>query len=216
MKEYIAEFIGTFGLVFIGAGAILANNNIVGVSLAHGLVLMCMIYSLSHISGGHFNPAVSISMLITKRISLNKTIFYILSQILGSIFAAILLQIIFNNLSHLNLGTPYLALGVSFWKGVFIEAILTFFLVLTIFGVAIDKRGSKEIYGFAIGLVLTFDILVGGNLTGASMNPARTFGPALISGFWNNHLVYWIGPFLGSIIAAYLYDKILLNKEENL
>jgi len=104
--------------------------------------------------------------------------------------------------------------GVSFWNGVLVETVLTFFLVFTIFGVAVDKRAPAGVYGAAIGLVLTFDILVGGNLTGAAMNPARAFGPALASGFWANHAVYWIGPILGGVVAALVYNNIFLEKRK--
>ena len=214
MKEYIAEFIATFALIFIGAGAILANVGIIGIALAHGLVLMSMIYATGHVSGAHINPAVTISMWVTKRIGSVKAIGYIISQLLGATVGALFLRIIFSNAQlSLNLGTPGLN-GVSFWVGILIEFILTFLLVFTIFGTSVDKKAPKGIYGFAIGLVLTFDILVGGNLTGAAMNPARVFGPALISGFWNHHIVYWIGPILGALLAALIYDNLLLDNKQ--
>jgi glycerol uptake facilitator protein len=213
MKEYIAEFIATFALIFIGAGAILANVGIIGIALAHGLVLMSMIYATGHVSGAHINPAVTISMWVTKRIESVKAIGYIISQLLGAVVGALFLRIIFSNAQlSLNLGTPGLN-GVSFWVGILIEFILTFLLVFTIFGTS-DKRAPKGIYGVAIGLVLTFDILVGGNLTGAAMNPARVFGPALISGFWNHHIVYWIGPVLGALLAGLVYDNLLLENKQ--
>lgn len=213
MKEYIAEFIATFALIFIGAGAVLANVGIIGIALAHGLVLMSMIYATAHISGAHINPAVTISMWVTKRIEGVKAIGYIISQLLGASVGALFLRIIFSNAQlGLNLGTPALGSNVSFWVGILVEFILTFLLVFTIFG-TIDKRAPKGIFGFAIGMVLVFDILVGGNLTGAAMNPARVFGPALISGFWNNHIIYWIGPVLGAILAGLIYDKLLLDKQ---
>ena len=214
-KAYFAEAIATFALVFIGAGVILSdsfsNVGILGIALAHGLVLMSMIYAIGHISGGHVNPAVTLGMWVTNKIGTVKALGYIISQLVGAVVAGLLLLIIFPSQAS-NLGTPALSSGISFWTGVLIEAILTFFLVFTIFGVAVDKRAPSNVYGLAIGLVLTFDILVGGVLTGASMNPARTFGPALVSGFWNNHLVYWIGPILGSVVAAMLYNSILLKK----
>jgi len=140
-KAYLAEAIATFGLVFIGAGAILANFfsknqiGIVGIALAHGLVLMCMIYATAHISGGHVNPAVTIGMWITKQIKTAKAIGYIISQLIGASVAGFLLNIIFANAPNsINLGTPTLAIGLGFWGGVLVEAILTFFLVFTIFG----------------------------------------------------------------------------------
>jgi glycerol uptake facilitator-like aquaporin len=134
----------------------------------------------------------------------------------GGVLAGFALRVIFspNVWAASNLGTPGLSQGVSFLNGVYVEAILTFLLVFTIFGTAVDSRAPKNIYGFAIGLVLTFDILMGGPLTGASMNPARTFGPGLAAGFFDNHLVYWIGPILGGIAAALLYNNVLLSNED--
>lgn len=214
LKKYLAELISTFALVFIGAGAILANNNITGVALAHGLVLMAMIYATAHISGAHVNPAVTIGMWVTKKINTRDGIFYIVAQLLGASIAGYLLLAIFPTGLDMNLGATSLASNVTVGTGILIEAILTFLLVFTIFGVAVDKRGQNGAYGLAIGLVLTFDILLGGNLTGAAMNPARSFGPALASGFWSNHFVYWVGPIIGSVVAALVYNNLLLNKKQ--
>ena len=214
-KKYLVESISTFSLVFIGAGAILAGNNLIGVALAHGLVLMSMIYATAHISGAHVNPAVTIGMWVTKKINTKNGFFYIISQLLGAAIASYLLLAIFpNSPAEMHLGATALAANISIGTGILIEAILTFFLVFTIFAVAVDKRGKTGAFGLAIGLVLTFDILVGGSLTGAAMNPARSFGPALASGFWNNHLVYWIGPLIGSIVAALVYNNLLLKKNK--
>ena len=219
-KAYLAEAIATFALIFVGAGAILADSitgkvGLLGIAFAHGLVLMCMVYATAHISGGHVNPAVTIGMWITKNIKTAKAFGYIVSQLIGATVAGFLLKAIFVTAPvSANLGTPGLASGVSFGAGVLIEAVLTFFLVFTIFGVAVDKRAPAGIYGMAIGLVLTFDILVGGVLTGGSMNPARTFGPAVASGFWLNHAVYWIGPIIGSIAAALAYNYLLLKRKK--
>lgn len=214
-KKYLAELISTFSLVFIGAGAILSNNSLTGVALAHGLVLMSMIYATAHISGAHVNPAVTVGMWVTKKINTKDGIFYIIFQLLGATIAGYLLQTIFPNSSaELHLGATALASNITVGMGILIEAILTFFLVFTIFAVAVDKKGKNGAFGLAIGLVLTFDILVGGNLTGASMNPARSFGPALVSGFWKNHVVYWVGPLIGSVVAALVYNNLLLNKKQ--
>lgn len=219
-KAYLAEAIATFGLVFIGAGVIMANFfakdqiGILGIAIAHGLVLMCMIYATAHISGGHVNPAVTVGMWVTKQIKTAKAIGYIISQLLGASIAGFLLSVIFANAPNsLYLGATLLAPGLDFWGGVLVEAVLTFFLVFTIFGVAVDKRAPAGVYGAAIGLVLTFDILVGGVLTGAAMNPARAFGPALASGFWLDHGVYWVGPILGGVAAALIYHNAFLKKK---
>ena len=218
-RAYLAEAIATFALVFIGAGAILAdrvsgNFGILGIAFAHGLVLMCMVYATGHISGGHVNPAVTIGLYFGRQIKAAKAFGYIVSQLIGATIAGLLLKMIYVSApAAAHLGTPGLAPGVSFGAGVLIEAVLTFFLVFTVFGVAVDKRAPAGMYGMAIGLVLTFDILAGGVFTGASMNPARTFGPAAASGFWANHLVYWIGPVIGAIVAAMVYTKFLMKSQ---
>lgn len=221
MRAYLAEMIGTFGLCFIGAGAICTNAytngavGLLGIAVAHGLVLSMMITVTGYISGGHHNPAVTFAMMITKNISLTKGFGYIVSQIAGAIIAGYALRAIFapSVWTAVNLGTPGLNSGVPFLNGVLIEAILTFFLVFVIFGVAIDPRRPKHLYGFAIGLTICFDILMGGPLTGASMNPARTFGPGLAAGYFENHLVYWIGPLLGAAVAGLLFQHVLMQKK---
>ncbi|MFQ6112825.1 MAG: MIP/aquaporin family protein [bacterium] len=222
LKPFLAELISTFALCFIGAGAIVTDSytnggvGLVGIALAHGLVLAIMVSATGHISGGHVNPAVTIGFMVTRRIEIVKGTGYIVSQLVGAVLAGFALRAIFSPevWSASNLGTPALNAGVPFWNGVYIEAILTFFLVFTIFATAVDSRAPRNIYGFAIGLVLTFDILMGGPLTGASMNPARTFGPAVASGYFSNHLVYWIGPIVGGAVAALVYNTLLMSKTE--
>ena len=214
-SKMLAEAIATFALVFVGAGAVIANGmtggslGILGVALAHGLVLMVMIFSLGHISGTHANPAVTISLVISRKMKPKMGVLYVVSQLAGASIAGFLLLFAFSPPASLALGAPALAEGVSMGRGILIEAILTFFLVLAVFGSAIDRK--SELAGLAIGMVLTFDILAGGFLTGAAMNPARSFGPALASGFWQNHLVYWVGPLIGGAIAGLLYSRFLLE-----
>jgi MIP family channel proteins len=221
-KSYISEFLGTFALVFIGAGAVLVNTltngaiGIVGIALAHGLVLMSMIYALSHISGGHFNPSVTISMLATKRIKLKEAALYILSQLVGASVAGLLLFMIFSQLipqmpREAVYGFPQ---KLPIAAGIAMETVLTFFLVLTVFGTAVDARAQKGFHGLAIGLVLTFDIILGGLVTGAAVNPARAFGPALASGMWDTQIVYWAGPIIGALAAGLLYNYLLLDKKK--
>ncbi len=215
-QQYMAEFISTFSLIFIGAGAVAANNvygnvGLTGIAFAHGLVLMAMIYATGHISGAHVNPAVTFAMWITRRIKTLQALLYIVFQLAGASVAGFLLGIIFNVTNSGNLGVTSLASGISLINGIIIEAVLTFFLVFTIFGVAVDKRANSNA-GIAIGLVLAFDILMGGNMTGAAMNPARAFGPAIASGFWQNHVVYWIGPLIGASVAALLYQNLFLKE----
>ncbi len=215
MSKYLAELIATFALVFVGAGSVLSNVGILGIAFAHGLVLAVMIYSIMHISGAHINPAVTISMWATKRMKGKVAAGYIVSQLIGAGIAGYLLGFVFAGApAAAYLGTNQLASGIDPVKGIIIEAILTFFLVFTIFGTAVDKRSTKTHAALAIGFVLIFDHIIGIGLTGASMNPARTFGPALASNFWANHAVYWIGPIIGALVAAFLYTYAFLGKKK--
>jgi aquaporin Z len=220
-RSLVAEFLGTFALCFIGAGAICTDHwtggavGLLGIAVAHGAVLAVMISALGHISGGHFNPAVSLGLFTAGKISSQQALTYILAQLGGGVVAGFLLRMIIPALiwEPVQLGTPAVAESVTFLQAMALEAVLTFFLVLAVFGVAVDPKGSwNAISGFGIGTVLVFDILMGGPWTGASMNPARTFGPAVASGFWTDHLVYWIGPILGGVLAGALYSRVFLKK----
>lgn len=218
-RSLIGEFVGTFALVFIGAGSIVTDHltrgalGLAGIAAAHALVLSIMVSAIGHISGAHFNPVVTVAVLIARRISARLAGLYVLTQLVAAVFASLLLLAVFPSSAWkpVHLGTPALGNGASFGTAVLLEAILTFFLVFAVFGVAVDGRGPfKGIAGFGIGLVLGFDILMGGPLTGAAMNPARAFGPALVSGFWQDWLVYWIGPLIGAALAAGVYGYLLL------
>ena len=223
-QQLVAEFLGTFALCFIGAGAICTNQwsngavGLLGIAMAHGTVLAVMISALGHISGAHFNPAVTVGVLTARKIESGRAILYIAAQLIGAAFAGYLLKMIFLVAvwQAVHLGTPGLGEGVTIGQALLLETVLTFFLVLTVCGTAVDPKGSwNAIAGFGIGTVLTFDILVGGPLTGASMNPARTFGPALASGYWDHHIVYWIGPLLGGFLAAFLYSNLFLDGKKH-
>jgi len=226
---FVAEGLGTFALTFIGAGAILTtaftggDPGLIGIALAHGLVLAIVVSATMNISGGHINPAVTITMLVTGRIKPPLAIGYIVSQLVGASVAGILLMLIFKSMGEAGaeaiiackLGTPNLSAAVSPWMGVLIEIILTFLLVFAIFGTAVDPRAPK-IGGFGIGLAVTVGILMGGPLTGAAMNPARTFGTLLgglgdTSDLWSQHWVYWLGPVIGALLAAFVYDKLIME-----
>ncbi len=221
-RSCVAEAIGTFGLCFIGAGAIVLDTKtngavgLIGIALAHGLILSVMISAMGHVSGGHFNPAVTIGFMVTKKQDVGTGISYIVSQLIGATVAGLLLRAIYaaEVWQKAGLGTPKLADDVSFGTGILIEIVLTFFLVTAIWGTAVDDR-KPNIGGFGIGLTIAANILMGGPLTGASMNPARTFGPALAGGGFDgiNHLVYWIGPIIGAVIAAMIYNNILIKKD---
>ncbi len=220
---FAAELVGTFTLTFIGAGAIINGQaGLVGVALAHGLALAMAVYATGHISGGHINPAVTIAMLTRGRIAPPAAVAYIVAQLLGALLAAAALSALFPGANEAAADGPGPRLGAtlgSLSSGdnaitvLVIEAILTFLLVTTIFGVAVDDRKPSNVYGFAIGLTVAFDILCAGPLTGASMNPARSFGPALVGGHWDIHWVYWVGPIVGAIVAAQVYDLVHIGKK---
>ena len=219
-RKVTAEFIGTAALIFIGAGSIIMNQytgggvGLVGIALAHGLTIAVMVSCVGHISGGHLNPAVTAAFLATGRMSPREGAGYIGAQLSGGIFGALLLKHCFPAaaVAAANFGTPLLAEGVSVSAGIMIELILTFLLVFTVFATAVDPQGAfKSIAGYGIGTIITIDILAGGPLTGASMNPARTFGPAVAGHIWTHHLVYWIGPVAGGVLAGLLYHNLFLH-----
>jgi len=213
-RRLLAEFIGTFALVFIGCGTVLADSygrfGLVGIALAHALVLSVMITALMNISGGNFNPAVTLGLLVARKTDGPTAGAYMVTQLVAGIVAAVAVKYLFpaGVVSASNLGAPTLAPGLHFGQAVGIEAILTFFLVLAVFGTAVAKDAPK-VGGFGIGLVLLFDILMGGGLTGAAMNPARAFGPALVHGIWTAQAVWWIGPLAGGAVAGLLWSRVL-------
>lgn len=217
MGAFVAEFIGTFALILVGAGTIINGGGagLLGVALAHGLVIVVFGSALGAISGGHFNPAVTIAMLATGRIDAAKAGGYIVSQILGSILAAFILTQVFpaEAVNAAKLGTPLLSPTTSIGAGIILEFITTFFLVLAIFGTAVDARAPK-LGALFIGLTVTLDILFIGPMTGAAMNPARSFGPALIGGYMDNFWLYWIAPISGAVAAAFLYDGLFHKRED--
>jgi aquaporin TIP len=212
-----AEFIGAFALVFVGAGAVLAAGptgepSFVGIALAHGLVIAVMVSAVGHISGGHFNPAITLGFLVTGRLAPILAGVYWIAQFAGAIGAAGLLRWIFDDQSEGNLGAPVLNPSIQPEAGLLIEAILTFFLVWVVFATAADPRGTfKSIAGLAIGFTITMDTLMGGPLTGAAMNPARALGPQLIAWEWDNFWIWYIGPLAGGVIAAVVYELLYLR-----
>ncbi len=228
-KKCVAEGIGTFMLCFIGAGSIVANAwsdgiGLLAIAIAHGLALSIAVTATMNVSGGHINPVVTIAMLATGRIKGSDAGAYILSQLAGGIFAGFALRTIFTMLPEgaaaidgaaaieaTGLGTPAPGAGVSAAAALITEIFLTFLLIFAIFGTAVDPRAPK-IGGFGIGLTIAADILVGGPISGASMNPARTFGPGLAGGVWSAHWIYWVGPIIGAVAAALIYHHFILEK----
>jgi aquaporin TIP len=211
MRRGVAEFVGTFTLIFIGGGAgIVSGNDIVAVALANGLAIGIMVSNLGHISGGHFNPSITLGFLATRRITLRLAVTYWISQLGGAIIAAAILRWLTKNPAFLA-AVPH-AGGVGAEKGLVIEIILTFFLVWAVWATAVDPGGAfKSIAGLAIGLTITMDVFFGGPLTGAAMNPARAFGPELVGNFWGEGWIYWLGPIIGALIAALAYDWLYLR-----
>lgn len=219
MKAYVAEAVGTFFLIFIGAGSICLDAftggrvGLLGIALAHGLALSIGVSATMGISGGHLNPAVTFGFMTTGRMDRRAGLSYMGAQLVGAAIGAFFLRIMFAE--HVwqsrALGTPDLDPAISTGNGIFIEAVMTFLLVFAYWATVVDERAPK-IAGFGYGMTLCACILMGGGLTGASLNPARNFGPAMASGHWSNHLVYWIGPLLGVAAAALLYNGLLLKK----
>ncbi len=218
-KALLAEFIATFVLVFVGVGATASNAltqgnlGLLGIALAYGLTIAAMVSATAAVSGGHLNPAVTIGLFFVKKIDAVNAIGYIIVQCLGAIAGVFILQQCFpmTYLTTIHMGTPSLAAGVTPGMGLLAEIILTFILMFVIFGTAVDKR-APQVGGLFIGLAITLDILMGGPLTGACMNPARYLGPALLGGGLQDIWLYWLGPVLGAIIAAVTYDKFLAKK----
>lgn len=217
-KIWLAEAIGTFTLIFAGVLSISAVAvarapanlaNLASIGLAHGLAIAVMVAALGAISGGHFNPAVTFGFVVTGRLSPVLGALYWSAQLIGAAVAGALIAALFGREPVAN-GTPDLGMQVGFGAGIVVEAVTTFFLVLVVFGTAVDERAPRGVYPLAIGLTVALDIMATGPLTGAAMNPARAFGPAVASGHWANQLVYWLGPLLGGAAAGLVMHHFLM------
>lgn len=214
-RMLMAEFVGPLFLVLIGCASCVEGWNeaysphIVQVALSFGVTIATMAQAMGHVSGGHFNPAVTTACLVTGKISIAKALAYIVSQCLGAISGAALLQALTPAEFHNTLGVTQIHPKLSPTQGFGVEFFSTFTLVLVVFGVCDSNR--KDIRGsapLAIGLAISTAILATGVYTGGSLNPARSLGPALISNNWTYHWVYWAGPIVGGIVAALLYEKV--------
>jgi MIP family channel proteins len=208
-RRLLAECIGTCMLVFIGPGtaAVAAwsrQDPGVGVALAFGFVILAGVYALGHISGAHFNPAVTAGFWIARRFPSREVLPYVASQLIGATVAALALRAILGDAARASATM----LAVPAGAGLAVEVALTFFLMLVVMAVATDARVAGPVAGIAVGLTVGFDALMGGPLTGASMNPARSFGPAIANGLWAGHWVYWLGPLAGAALAVFTYGYL--------
>lgn len=207
-----AEAVGTFLFFFVGAGAVVMNQHtgggggLLGVALAHGLALAVLVSALGAVSGAHFNPAVTFAVWLSGHIDAVSAALYVVAQLVGGVAAGLALRAVFpeSSWSPVALGTPAVDPSIGVGGAIVIEAVLTVVLVIAVFGTAIDRRAPK-LGGLAIGLAVAADILMGGPLTGAAMNPARWFGPAVASGAFADWYVWWIGPLVGAAVAALIY-----------
>lgn len=219
LRHFVAEFIGTFALVFVGGAAIAGAEasqmvaGLVAISLAHGLILAVLVSATMRISG-HFNPAVTVGFLAARRIDAMMAGVYIAAQILAAILAAYTLKWLLPVAltTATRLGGQSIALDVTATQAVGLEAIATFFLVFVIFGTAVDPKAPR-LGGLAIGLTVSAGILAIGPFTGGSLNPARSLGPAVASGIFEGQAIYWIGPLIGAVSAALLYDTLFIRRE---
>jgi aquaporin Z len=216
LRPVAAEFVGTFVFLFVGCGAVVVDAarggllGIGGIAFAHAFGLAIGVTMAMAISGGHLNPAVTFAIWAAGRIDLRRAVYYVVAQLLAAVAAVLVIRALFpGSGTASSLGVPRIAQDVTLTSAVFVEAVLTFFLVSAVFGTAVSPHAPR-VGGFAIGLTLLPAILVGGPLTGAALNPARAFGPALVATDWHGHAAYWIGPLLGAAVAAFLWAKLLL------
>jgi aquaporin TIP len=237
-RAVAAEFIGTGMFVFLGVGAVVGIANITGessgaafvtaIAIAHGLGILIAVAATANISGGHVNPAVTFATVLTGKMKVSTGLLYIGAQLLGAVVAVLLIKTIVAGPAEAGLGVhslnvfdPQLGGGIldnqagdGAGAGLLLEMALTFALVFVVFATAIDKKGLNNIAPIAIGLVIMADHFIGVPMTGASMNPARSFGPAIVANEWADHWVYWLGPLIGGAIAGLAYEYVFLNREE--
>jgi aquaporin TIP len=218
VRKMVVEAVGAFALSFVGVGAIIYGGSAGGltsIALAHGFVIAVMVCAVGQISGGHFNPAVTFGFLVTKRMQLNEAVAYWAAQIGAAFVAGLILRLTLpGGVSNIDGGLTTLGHGVGNGTGLVVEFVLTFLLVWVIFGVAVDPRGSwAAVAGIPIGLTISLDIMMGGPLTGGSMNPSRTLGPDLAAGKFTDFWIYLVACPLGAAAAALLYHHLILEPE---
>jgi aquaporin TIP len=219
VRRLTAEAVGTFGVVFVAASAIVAekfptaNYGLLGIGIAYALVYAIMVTATMNISGGHLNPAVTFGVWVSRRISARDAGLYLVAQLGGAVLAGLMMKLIFPaNVARVVLyGTPVIANHVTMGTAITLEAVMTFLLVSAVFGTVVSSDAPK-VGGFAVGLVVLFAVVVGGPFTGAALNPARAFGPAVVSSAWVGQIAYWVGPLLGALAAGLLWSAVLLPK----
>jgi len=225
-RQCFAEFVGDFFFVFIGS---MATGGIVGAAFAHGLTIALLVISLGPISGGHFNPAVTLGVTISNAIHPLRAIFFVIFQLLGGFIGSLFVRITSPDYEHRNgittIGRNLQGEDVAnAGQAIVLEILLTYLLVQTVLCAAVDSDGKNTLAPLAIGFTLAVDIFAGGDITGASMNPARSLGPSVVASIfggtsrspWEYHYVYWVGPIVGSIIAALFYRLVLAKREHRL
>ena len=231
-RAVAAEFIATGLFVFLGTASVVVVANlgddrmtaagILTIALAHGLAIAVLVAAIARISGGHINPAVTFAAAMTGKMKVSTAMLYVGGQLSAAILGSLLLKGIIAGPFEVGLGAHGLnSLGIiddqvgnGAGAGLLLEAVLTFALVFVIFAVAIDKKGLTHLAPMAIGLAYLVNSLVGISLTGASMNPARSFGPAIVANIWTDHWIYWLGPLIGAGVAALVYEFVFLEREE--
>jgi aquaporin TIP len=230
-RAVLAEFIGTALFVFIGTGTVVVSLALLGgsadvsfviaVAIAHGLGILLAVAATASISGGHINPAVTFAAAMTGKIKVSTGVLYVAAQLLAAVLAVVMLKAIIAGPFEAGLGAHTLntalledQVGDGAGAGLLVEIALTFALVFVVFATAIDPKGPGHLAPAAIGLVIMADHFIGVPLTGASMNPARSFGPAVVANIWDDHWVYWLGPLIGAGVAALIYEFVFLQRQE--
>ena len=216
------EFLAAALFVFLGAGSVIVTGSLTDgeltvprlltIAFAHGLAIAFLAFATANVSGGHMNPAVTFAAVMTKKITGARGMMFVAAQLAGAVIGALMLLATIPDAADTNLGAHALGSDVSITMGLIMEIVVTLILVFVIFATAVDPGGIAPLAPLAIGLTVLVDHLVAIPITGASMNPARSFGPALVSGEWANHWIYWLGPMLGGAFAGVMYQVVFINR----
>jgi MIP family channel proteins len=211
LRNAVAEAIGTFALCFVGLLVVASGADLTAVALANGVIILVFVAALGHVSGGHFNPAITLGMLLGRKIDIRGAGVYWAAQVIGAL-AGSLVVLLATDRAAVALGTPVIADGVNIFWAIILEAVATFFLVLVVFGTVVDQRAPLSAYPFAIGLAITAGVFAIGPFTGGALNPARGFGPALVSGEWGGTAAWLIGPLLGGLLAWAVFEYVIMPR----